>query len=343
MDVEEYLDNFREHLHKKETNPLRIFNRRFNSKRLHTEIAGIKLDNPLIVGAGYDKAGRCVRALYMAGFAGVEVGSVLANYQKGNDKPRHALIGKRASINRYGFNSPGMDFVSQNLNRYKKDRIPIGINIGMNKTNSFDDAPRAYAEVAEKFLDQASYLSLGVSSANTPGLRQLQNRGPLAEIVSAVVKKVEKRVPIFIKIDPDMSLRAVDDVVAVALDYKIAGVIVANSSINSGLKVKYGENWRNEEGGFSGDDPEFRNMSNNILYHIYSHAGNSLELFGVGGIYSSKDVLDKILSGAKAVQIVTALITEGPRIANRINHYLDAAVKKLGVKSISELGGQRSI
>ena len=162
MDSETWHVRARELLHKAEATPQTLkllelvgsyHNKRYFNKRLNVVVGGVSFDNPLVVGAGWDKSGRAVKALYRLGFAGVEVGSVLANPQPGNEKPRQFMIKPGVSLNRLGFNSPGMEVVAQNLQNYKDSGIPIGISLGKNKEVSEKDAAKAHAEVAKRFTN----------------------------------------------------------------------------------------------------------------------------------------------------------------------------------------------
>ena len=194
LDAETWHVRVREALHFTEINPLTLklleqfaySRKRFKDERLKVLLGGIEFDNPVMVGAGWDKEGRAVKALHTLGFSGVEVGSVLAYPQSGNPKPRQWMIGEGVSLNRLGFNSPGMEAVAKNLEEYKGSKIPIGVSVGKNKDIPDKAAPEMHALVAKKLYPYASYFVVNVSSPNTPGLRKLQDRGPLTDIVQAV-------------------------------------------------------------------------------------------------------------------------------------------------------------
>ncbi len=316
--------------------------RRFVDDRLNTDVSGVGLDNPLLVGAGWDKEGRAVRALWTIGFAGVEVGSVLEHPQPGNPKPRQFMVDSGVCLNWLGFNSPGMEVVARNLSRYKGLGIPIGISIGINRYVSPHDAPRAHAVVARRLYEYASYFAINVSSPNTPDLRKLQDKDQLSQIVKAVKEVVfehKERKPIFVKIAPELSNSAIDDVIEVVLDNEIGGIIATNSTNNPDIKAKYGEKWRNVPGGISGDDEDFRRVSTEKVAYIYSKVGDKLDIIGVGGIKDTQTALDKIMAGAKALQIVTGLRGEGISLPTKINKGLVAFMKSQGIKNIKELVG----
>ncbi|MGI9535096.1 MAG: quinone-dependent dihydroorotate dehydrogenase [Thermodesulfobacteriota bacterium] len=306
-------------------------------ERLNVNLSGIELENPLFVGAGWDKSGRAVNALSAMGFAGVEIGSVVEHRQPGSVKPRQVMLNAGVCLNWLGFNSPGMRKVGYNLRKYRNSGIPIGISLGINKFVKPEDAPRANAVVADYLNEDAYYFAINVSSPNTPGLRKLQDKTQLVDIVRAVNEVTEK--PIFVKISPELTNHAVDDVIKVVLDNGIAGIIATNTTNNPKIKSKYGPEWKNHEGGISGDDGDYRMISTIKIEHIYKQAGEELEIIGVGGVKDTESALEKIRAGAKALQIVTGLRGEGPSIANNINYGLVKYMDDEGIKSISELVG----
>lgn len=315
---------------------------RVRDEKLAVTVAGVPFENPLIVGAGWDKTARALRALYSVGFAGVEVGSVVERPQKGNPKPRQFMVTPDVCINSLGLNSPGMDAVLRNLRWYRRLNMPVGINLGMNSDVSHEDAPRAYAAVARKFRDNAAYFSINVSSPNTPGLRKLQDRGRLEAIIQAVRESIgdpSASKPLFVKISPDLSTEAIDDVIGVVVDSGISGVIATNTTDNQSLKEKYGAKWRGVPGGMSGNDLEYRALSTSIISHIYRTTGGQVEIIGVGGVSDTASALEKLRAGAKALQIVTGLRGEGLSVANSINSGLLKFMDKNGIKNLSEITG----
>lgn len=363
LDSETWHDIARESLHLAESSPLTLKileqftyeRKRFTDERLRVVLGGsvlrqgsmltpdgVEFDNPLIVGAGWDKAGRAVKALWQLGFAGVEVGSVLAHPQPGNPKPRQFMLTSDVALNRLGFNSPGMEAVAKNLDRYKGSEIPIGISIGKNRDVEEKDAPEAHAVVAKRLYDYPSYFAINVSSPNTPGLRKLQDKGPLTDIVQAVnetMDEIGNRKPLFVKIAPELTNEAVDDVIEVVIDNGLTGIIATNTTEDAEIKAKYGERWRNATGGLSGNDEDYRKMSTEKIAHIYREAGDRLEIIGVGGIKDTETALEKIKAGAKLLQIVTAIRGEGTTVAGRINRGLVDYMEKEGIKNLSEIVG----
>jgi dihydroorotate dehydrogenase len=315
---------------------------RFSDKRLHVTIGGVTFENPLIVGAGWDKVGCAVGALWQLGFAGVEVGSILARAYAGNLKPRHFILAPGVPLNRYGFNTVGMEAVAQNLERYRERRIPIGINVGKNGEISEQEAPEAYALVVRRLYRDGAYYVINVSSPGTPGLRALQGKEPLSRIVQSVNKAMEEmggRRPLFVKIAPDLSYEAIDDVIQIVVEHGLTGIIATNTTNNPEVKAKYGGHWRDEMGGLSGDDTDFRCMSTDSIRHIYKVAGRQLTIIGAGGIKDVDTALEKIRAGATAVQIVAALDAEGPLLPGKITRGIAEYLERENIQGIDELVG----
>ena len=316
--------------------------KRFSDTRLHVILGGVEFENPLVVGAGWDKVGRAVRGLYTLGFAGVEVGSVVVYPQKGNPKPRQFMLSPGVALNRLGFNSPGMEVVAQNLESYKDSNIPIGISLGKNKDVRASDAPVVYASVTKRLYNQGTYFVVNVSSPNTLGLRKLQDKVPLTDIVQAVNEAMDamgRRKPLFVKIAPELTNEAINDVIAVVVDNGLTGIIATNTTISPDIKARYGERWRDEAGGLSGDDPDYRRMATEKVAHIYRETAGRMEIVGMGGVKDTVSVLEKIKAGAKAVQIVTAIRGEGTTLPGRINRGIVAYLQKEGLKSVDEIRG----
>lgn len=350
LDSEQWHVRAREALHVAEATPITLkllelfadHHRRFADERLHVVLGGIEFENPVVVGAGWDKVGGAVRALYALGFAGVEVGSVLAAPQAGNPKPRQFMLGPGVALNRLGFNSPGMEVVAQNLERYQGSGIPIGISLGKNREVQAKDAPAAHATVARRLYAHATYIAINVSSPNTPGLRALQDKGPLTDIVQAVNATMDEmggRKPLFVKIAPELTTTAVDDVIQVVLDNNLTGIIASNTTTNQDIKAKYGKRWRHEVGGLSGNDAEYRSMTTEQVAHIYRESKDAIAIIGVGGVRDAHTALEKIKAGATVVQIVTGIRGEGTTLPGRINRGIVAYMEKEGVKNVHELVG----
>jgi dihydroorotate dehydrogenase len=350
LDSETWHDIAREALHLAEVSSITLKilekfayeGRRFTDERLRVVLGNIEFDNPLVVGAGWDKTGRAVRGLWQLGFAGVEVGSVLANPQPGNPKPRQFMLSPGVALNWLGFNSPGMEVVAKNLDRYKGSDIPIGISIGKNRNVDLKGTPEAHAVIVKRLYEYAAYFAINVSSPNTPGLRRLQDKEPLTDIVQAVNEAMDEiggRKPLFVKIAPDLVNEAIDDIIEVVIDNGLTGIIATNTTESPDIKAKYGEIWRNVEGGVSGDDEDFRQMATDKIAYIYREAGDRLEIIGVGGVKDTETALQKIRAGAKLLQIVTAIRSEGTTVAGRINKGLVEYMEKEGIRNLGEIVG----
>ncbi len=318
---------------------------RLRDPRLRVTVAGIELDSPVMVGAGWDKSGEAVRALYALGFSGVEVGTVVEHPQPGNPRPRQFAVAPGVVINRLGFNSPGARAVARNLEAYLGMGIPVGVSVGKNRDVPPEGAPEAHAAVVRALHPYASYFAINVSSPNTPGLRELQERGPLTEIVLAVLEAMEAmggRKPLFVKIAPELSLGATDDVIQVVTDHGLAGIIATNTVADPEIKARYGDRWRDEPGGLSGDDPCFRRIATEKVAYIHRATSGAVDVIGVGGVKDAATALEKIAAGARAVQLVTALRGEGPAVAAKINRGLVAWMERRGVSSLQEVVGSAS-
>src|SRR3989344_3476989 len=337
-------------LHKLENSPwglklLEYFNHRgerFVHKKLQITLGGIKLENPLIIAAGWDKTGQAVRALWKLGFAGVEIGSVPVYPQHGNPKPRLFRLENGVYLNRMGFNSPGFEIVDKNLERYIKDKIPVGVNVGLNKYETPEDAPSNFALVVKKLYRHAAYFVINVSSPNTAGLRKLQDKKHLVDIVKTVNKAMQEaggKKPLYIKIAPDLTKGAVDAVIEVAINNAVNGLIATNTTNNPKIKSKYGLHWETQMGGVSGDDADYRRMSSEKIAHIYKESGKKLEIIGVGGVKDTQTALEKIMAGAKAIQLLSALRSEGPAAAGQIKRGLVEWMDKHKVKKLDDIVG----
>lgn len=315
--------------------------KRFRDEKLNVVVGGVSFDNPVLVGAGWDKKARAVKALYRLGFSGIEVGSVLEHPQPGNEKPRQFMIGPGVALNRLGFNSPGMEVVAKNLESYRGSGIPIGISLGKNKEVADEDAPRAHAVVASRLYEDASYFTINVSSPNTPGLRGLQAKGPLTDIVQAVNEAMEQkggRKPLFVKIAPELTNAEINDVIGVVVDNGLTGIVATNTTTNPDIKAHWGRD-RNELGGVSGADGSFRNLATEKIRYIYRESGGKIDIIGVGGINDWFSALAKIEAGAKLLQVVTGIRGEGLAVAGQINRGLERWLNVSGLKNFDEVIG----
>lgn len=282
---------------------------------------GLNFPNRVGLAAGLDKNAECVPAWQALGFGFVEVGTVTPRAQPGNPKPRlFRLTEREAIINRLGFNNLGIDYLISQLKATKR-YCPIGINIGKNRDTAIEKAADDYLLCFEKAYEFADYITVNISSPNTPGLRSLQQSEQLRSILIPLVEsrkklsdKFNKHVPLLVKISPDLEPSDVAPLVDDLIGLQIEGVIATNTTITRpGSLGKLGQ----EEGGLSG--APLTERSTEMVRTIYQLAGDKLPIIAVGGIMSAKDAKAKLDAGAKLVQIYTGFIYKGPSLIREIN------------------------
>ncbi len=298
---------------------------------LATKVAGIDFPNPVGLAAGFDKDGEIPDSLLGLGFGFVEIGSITPQPQAGNPQPRlFRLAEDRAVINRMGFNNHGAEAaVARLAERHGRPGV-VGINIGANKDST--DRAADYATMARLMAPLATYLTVNVSSPNTPGLRALQDEGALTALLDAVL--AGERPPVFLKVAPDLAPADITVISRIALDKGLAGLIVSNTTIaRPPLKSAHAS----EAGGLSGEP--LRDMAMARLREFRSETGGTLPLIGVGGIASADDAWARIRAGASLIQLYTAMIYEGPGIARTITRGLEQLMRRDGFASIAEAAG----
>jgi dihydroorotate dehydrogenase len=305
----------------------------FTSDRIACHVGGLDLPNPVGLAAGYDKNAEVVDALCQAGFGFVEVGAITPRAQPGNPRPRMFRLSEdRAVINRFGFNNEGMDAAFARLT--KRDRrtgVPVGLNLGANK----DSADRAgdYVRVLERCAPVVDFVTVNVSSPNTEKLRDLQGAEALHALLSGVMaarQGLDKVLPVFLKIAPDLTEGELTEIADVARDVHLDAIIATNTTLDrEGLKSAR----REEKGGLSGK-PLFE-KSTRVLARLSRLTDGHMPLIGVGGIASPEDAYTKIKAGAHAVQLYSALAYEGLSLADRIARGLDAMLAADGHDHIS--------
>ena len=288
---------------------------------LEREVFGIKFDNPVGLAAGFDKDAKLFDELASFGFGFIEIGTVTPLPQDGNPKPRlFRLNDDSGLINRMGFNNQGIELVVARLRRKKSDII-IGGNIGKNKHTLNEDAVNDYAICFEKLFSYVDYFAVNVSSPNTPGLRDLQEKKPLTALLNSLQElnnKKEKRKPILLKIAPDLTNEQLDDIIDIVVDTKIDGVIASNTTIDrSGLKTNENSVQAIGNGGLSGKPIRLR--STQVIKYLADKSNKAFPIIGVGGIHSAEDAIEKLDAGATLLQVYTGFIYEGPSIVKRIN------------------------
>ena len=289
--------------------------------RLEREVFGLKFENPVGLAAGFDKDAKLFDELASFGFGFVEIGTVTPLSQVGNPKPRlFRLKEDNALINRMGFNNQGLEAVVARLRR-KKSNIIIGGNIGKNKLTPNDEAINDYEICFERLFPYVDYFVVNVSSPNTPGLRDLQEKKPLTALLNRLQllnNQKDKRKPILLKIAPDLTNEQLDNIIEIVADTKIDGVIATNTTISrSGLKTAKEEVNTIGNGGLSGKPVKAR--STEVIKYLSDKSNKAFPIIGVGGIHSKVDALEKIDAGATLVQIYTGFIYEGPVLIKRIN------------------------
>jgi dihydroorotate dehydrogenase len=296
----------------------------FQSPDLARNVCGVKFRNPLGLAAGFDKDAELVNQMADLGFGYVEIGTVTPQGQPGNEKPRLFRLPKDvALINRMGFNNSGVENVRKNLLKLKRKCV-VGGNIGKNKSTPNEKAVNDYLVCFNRLYDVVDYFVINVSSPNTPGLRELQEKDTLTEILSCLQEQNQaknRQKPIFLKISPDLDEKQLDDIIEVVLKTNIAGIIATNTTIaRNNLKTDSKEIERIGSGGLSGRP--VRKSSTQIIRYLVKKSQNAFPVIGVGGITSPEDVLEKLNAGASLVQIYTGFIYEGPGLIKRINKYL---------------------
>ncbi len=293
---------------------------RLEDKRLEREVFGLKFKNPVGLAAGFDKNAQFIEEMAGLGFGFIEIGTVTPLPQPGNEKPRmFRLEHDEALINRMGFNNQGAEIAAYRLKKIKRDGIIIGGNIGKNKVTPNENAVSDYIKCFDALFDVVDYFVVNVSSPNTPGLRALQEKEPLKNILNTLQKrnlKNEISKPILLKIAPDLTEDQLDDIVEIVIETKIAGVIATNTTI-SRENLKTGKNITEEAGGLSGKP--LKDKSTAVIKYLAEKSKKSFQIIGVGGIHSAEDAVEKLQAGAVLVQLYTGFIYEGPGLITKIN------------------------
>jgi dihydroorotate dehydrogenase len=312
---------------------------RRSDSSLPIDTLGLHFSNPIGIAAGFDKDGEAPSGLLALGFGFIELGTVTPRAQSGNPQPRlFRLEADRAVINRMGFNNQGADVLAARLGHRRPNGI-IGINIGANKDSA--DRIADYVSAFRSVSPYADYITVNISSPNTPGLRALQDRGEMRALVVGLQDARAagaRALPLLAKIAPDLDAGALADIAEVAMETKLDGLIVSNTTIGgrAGLHGPHAD----QSGGLSGA-PLFR-RSTEVLAEVYRLTGDAMPLIGVGGIASAGDAYEKILAGASLVQLYTALVYEGPGLVRRIQSGLSALVKADGFTALRDAVGAKA-
>lgn len=289
--------------------------------RLEREVFGLKFKNPVGLAAGFDKNAAYIEEMADLGFGFIEIGTVTPRPQPGNDKPRmFRLVEDEALINRMGFNNQGADVAAGRLQQLKKrGNLIIGGNIGKNKMTPNEKAVDDYVYCFCTLFNYVDYFVVNVSSPNTPGLRDLQEKEPLKNILNTLQEHNRSKAiqrPILLKIAPDLSNSQLDDIVEIVSETKIAGVIATNTTISRAELCTQDNALVNEAGGVSGKP--LRKRSTQVIRYLSERSDRSFPIIGVGGIHSPEDAIEKLEAGASLIQLYTGFIYEGPALIRRI-------------------------
>ncbi|KAH8407761.1 hypothetical protein KR222_002002, partial [Zaprionus bogoriensis] len=311
---------------------------------LHGSFFGRLVSNPIGIAAGFDKNAEAIYGLKDLGFGFIEIGSVTPLPQEGNPKPRVFRLAKdRAIINRYGFNSDGHDVVLERLRKLREREdfsAVVGVNLGRNRDSGTPVGD--YVQGVKTFGPVADYLVVNVSSPNTQGLRDMQSKAKLTELLEAVLAaraelNENRKVPILLKLSPDLDLDDLKDIVSVVSKKKchVDGLIVSNTTTSRDNITDI--SFVNENGGLSGEP--LRARSTQLIAQMYDLTKGSIPIIGVGGIASGHDAYEKIEAGASFVQIYTALVYEGPDLVERIKQQLSCQLDEHGYSSVRQAVG----
>jgi dihydroorotate dehydrogenase len=298
---------------------------------LETTVAGVRFPNPVGLAAGFDKDGEVFSPMLNLGFGFVEIGTLTPHPQAGNLKPRlFRLEQDGAVINRMGFNNEGQKAALTRL-EWRWGNGVVGVNVGANKDSP--DRVADYVSGVRAMAAAADYLTINISSPNTPGLRRLQDQGSLDELLAAV-QQARGKEPIFLKVAPDLDARDAERIVRAAIDHRIDALIVANTTVSRPhLRSRHA----GEQGGLSG--APLKALALNTLRQFRRASGGAIPLIGVGGIANADDAWERIRAGASLIQLYTAMVYEGPGIARRITSGLAHRLERAGFANIADAVG----
>ena len=300
---------------------------------LSIDVAGLHFPNPVGLAAGFDKDAEVYREMLGFGFGFVEIGTVTPMPQAGNPKPRlFRLAGDRAAINRLGFNNRGQAAALARLEKRNRRAGLVGVNIGANKDSA--DRVADYSAGVRAMLGVADYLTVNISSPNTPGLRALQDKGALAELLAAVIEARGAGPPIFLKVAPDLEPGEVDDIAKAAIDARIDALIVGNTTLS---RPPLQSRHRDEAGGLSG--APLKALALARLGDFAAATGGALPLIACGGIENGVDAFGRIRAGASLVQLYTALVYQGPGLAGQIVSELKRLLAQHGFARLTDAVG----
>jgi dihydroorotate dehydrogenase len=319
--------------------------REIDDARLATQAFGLTFANPVGLAAGFDKDGEAIAGCLRLGFGFVEIGGVTPLPQPGNPRPRlFRLPADEAVINRYGLNSAGVEAMARRLASRRGAAGLVGVNVGANKTST--DRGGDYAACIAALAGDCAFITINVSSPNTPGLRGLQAKAVLDDLAARAIEARDRRLaagkartPLLVKIAPDLSLPELDDIVGVALARGIDGLVVANTTVARPASLKE-QALAREAGGLSGR-PLF-DLSTRLLAETYLRVEHRLPLVGVGGIDCAETAWTKIKAGATLVELYSALVFKGPALIGKIKRGLVARLARAGNPSLTDVVGTQA-
>ena len=309
---------------------------------LTVECFGLSFPNPVGLAAGMDKAAAAVPLWPRLGFGFAELGGVTRHPQPGNDPPRmFRAVTERALVNRMGFNNPGAEAMAETLAAHRArgrwPNHPVGINLGKSKTTPLAKAPADYAFSFRTLKEHADFFVINVSSPNTPNLRQLQDKAELDDIIAAL-RDIDTAKPLLVKVAPDLSTESLDDVLELAADRQLSGIVATNTTVaRPESSRKKSRRVFAETGGLSG--APLRQRSTEVIRHIYRQTNGSLPIIGVGGIFNADDAWEKITAGATLLQVYTGMVYEGPGLARSLVHGLRTRMEREGMKTLADAVG----
>ena len=317
-----------------------IFDENISDPIFKTKIFGKELSNPIGIAAGFDKNAEVYNSLFRLGFGFVEVGTVTPFKQYGNTKPRvFRLVEDQALINRLGFNNHGSDVILDRIKSNKKQGI-LGVNVGPNKdsNNRIND----YLIGIEKFHEVADYITVNISSPNTENLRNFHEENKLQELLKSISEKKKElkiKIPIAVKISPDIQENQIDLISQILLENDISAVIISNTSEMSRNTLKNIQ--KHQKGGLSGKPIEKK--SNVLISKFYNLFKGKIKIIGVGGVDSGQAAYEKLMLGAEYIQLYTGMVFQGPNIAGMIKKDLKKLLNRDRVKNFTEIVGNKSL
>lgn len=313
----------------------------FGTPELEVQTMGLRFPNPIGLAAGMDKKAEAVPVWEALGFGFCELGGITAHAQPGNPSPRmFRAISDEALVNRMGFNNPGAEAIAERLAEWKARQLwprhPVGINLGKSKITPLESAADDYAASFRLLKPYADFFVVNVSSPNTPNLRKLQDGPALSEIFSALNDlNLTEAKPILVKVAPDLTFEALDEILEIVSAKRVAGIIATNTTITRPTNPSP-RSFRvyKQTGGLSGKPLRMR--STEIVAHIFKQTSGKLPIIGVGGVFHAGDAWEKIIAGATLVQVYTGMVYEGPSIAREIVTGLRELLQEHGFETVQE-------